>query len=148
MSKIIVYTNLNGNVSVCMPTQESIESHGIEWIKEKDTPENSIIIDSSELPQDSIFFNAWELNGSAITVNLDKAKDITKDHLRQERVPLLQAHDVAFQRALETGTDTSSIIAEKQRLRDITKLADEATTIQELKAIVDAQQQEINALKG
>jgi hypothetical protein len=70
-----------------------------------------------------------------ITVNLDKAKTITKDRLRAERTPLLQAQDVAFQRAMEEGADTSAIVAEKQRLRDITGLADSATTLEELKAI-------------
>jgi hypothetical protein len=70
-----------------------------------------------------------------ITVNLDKAKAITKDRLRAERTPLLQAQDVAFQRAQEEGVDTSAIVAEKQRLRDITGLADAATTLDELKAI-------------
>lgn len=67
-----------------------------------------------------------------ITINLDKAKAITKDRLRAERTPLLQAQDVAFQRALEEGADTTAIVAEKQRLRDITKLADQATTLDEL----------------
>jgi hypothetical protein len=70
-----------------------------------------------------------------ITINLNKAKDITKDRLRLERAPLLQAQDVAFQRALETGADTSAIVAEKQRLRDITNLADQATTLDQLKSI-------------
>lgn len=70
-----------------------------------------------------------------IVINIDKAKSITKDRLRAERQPLLQAQDVAFQRALETGEDTSAIVAEKQRLRDITKLADEATTLDELKEL-------------
>jgi hypothetical protein len=70
-----------------------------------------------------------------ITINLDKAKAITKNRLRAERIPLLQAQDVAFQRALESNTDTTTIVAEKQRLRDITTLADQATTLDELKAI-------------
>jgi len=70
-----------------------------------------------------------------ITINLDKAKTITKGRLRLERTPLLQAQDVAFQRALEEGADTAAIVAEKQRLRDITKLADAATSTDELKAI-------------
>lgn len=70
-----------------------------------------------------------------IVINLDKAKDITKNRLRTERTPLLQAQDVAFQRALETGADTAAIVAEKQRLRDITSLADAATTLEELKAL-------------
>jgi len=70
-----------------------------------------------------------------ITINLDKAKAITKDRLRAERTPLLLAQDVAFQRALEEGADTSAIVAEKQRLRDITNLADQATTLDELKEL-------------
>lgn len=70
-----------------------------------------------------------------ITINLDKAKEITKERLREEREPLLAAQDVAFQRALELGEDTSSIVAEKQRLRDITNLVDTATTLDELKGI-------------
>ena len=71
-----------------------------------------------------------------ITINLYKAKVITKTRLRAERISLLQEQDVAFQRALETGSDTSAIVAEKQRLRDITKLADQATTLEELKVLV------------
>lgn len=70
-----------------------------------------------------------------ITINLDKAKEITKQRLRKEREPLLQALDVQFQRALESNTDTSAIVAEKQRLRDITNLVDEAQTSDDLKAI-------------
>ena len=70
-----------------------------------------------------------------ITINLDKAKAITKDRLRAERAPLLQAQDIAFQRAIEEGADTTAIVAEKQRLRDITTLADQATTLEQLKEL-------------
>ena len=71
----------------------------------------------------------------AIIVDINKAKDITKDRLRQEREPLLLAQDIAFQRALEINADTTSIVAEKQRLRDITTLVDTANTVEELKAL-------------
>jgi hypothetical protein len=70
-----------------------------------------------------------------ITIDLDKAKSITKDRLRAEREPLLIAQDVAFQRALESGSDTAAIVAEKQRLRDITSQVDACTTTDELKAL-------------
>jgi len=70
-----------------------------------------------------------------ITINLNKAKEITKQRLRAERTLLLSALDVQFQRALETGADTSAIVAEKQRLRDITALADAATTLDQLKQL-------------
>ena len=70
-----------------------------------------------------------------ITIDLEKAKEIKKNHLRLERVPFLSEQDMLFQRALEIGADTSAIVAEKQRLRDITKLPDTCTTVDELLAI-------------
>ena len=70
-----------------------------------------------------------------ITININKAKEITKERLRAERDPLLKAQDIAFQRALESGADTTAIVAEKQRLRDITKLVDAVNTVEELKQI-------------
>ena len=70
-----------------------------------------------------------------ITINMDKAKDITKERLRIERKPLLEEQDVLFMQAQESGSDTSAIVAEKQRLRDITNLADSCTTTDVLKAL-------------
>ena len=69
-----------------------------------------------------------------IIVNITKAKEITKDRLRVERKPLLEQLDVDFQRALEAGADTSTIVAKKQALRDATIQIDSMTTIEELKA--------------
>lgn len=74
------------------------------------------------------------VNGTVIA-DVTAAKEETKQRLRAEREPLLQAQDVAFQRALETGADTSLIVAEKQRLRDVTRLADVETSLEGLKAI-------------
>jgi uncharacterized protein YdaT len=71
----------------------------------------------------------------AIIIDINKAKEITKNRLRAERKPLLEAQDVAFQRALESNADTSAIVAEKQRLRDITNQVDTMTTVEELKSI-------------
>jgi hypothetical protein len=70
-----------------------------------------------------------------ITINIDKAKNITKDRLRVERKPLLDKLDVAFMKAVEVQADTADIVAEKQRLRDITLLVDDAETVEELKLI-------------
>ncbi len=70
-----------------------------------------------------------------ITINLTKAKDITKDRLRIDRKPLLEAQDVLFMRAQEAGDDTTAIITEKNRLRDITKDVDSCKTTDELKAL-------------
>ena len=130
--QVIIHENENGGVSVTVPTGEL----SIEAVKEKDTPSGSIIVDSETLPNsDNDFFDAWELSNGSVTVNLDKAKAITKTRLRAEREPLLAAQDVLFQRALETSADTTAIVAEKQRLRDITNQVDSATTTTELRAM-------------
>ena len=63
-----------------------------------------------------------------IITDIEKAKIITKEKLRVDRKPLLEAEDIKFQRALETGADTTDIVAEKQRLRDITNDVDAITT--------------------
>ena len=70
-----------------------------------------------------------------ITINLSKAKELTKERLRIERKPLLEAQDILFMKAQEDSADTTAIVIEKNRLRDITKLADSATTTDELKSI-------------
>ena len=129
---VIIFTNSNGGVSTCIPTGEI----SIEAVLAKDCPKGAIIVEQSSLPnQDNDFYDAWELADGVVSVNLDKAKALTKTRLRSERTPLLAAQDVLFQRNLETSADNSSVVAEKQRLRDITKLADDATTLDELKEL-------------
>ena len=132
MTQVIIFTNENGGVSVTVPTGEI----SIEAVQAKDTPSGSIIVNQDTLPNDDHdFFNAWELNESTVSVNLSKAKEITKKRLRAERQPLLDAQDVLFQRALETSADTTAIVAEKQRLRDVTNQVDSATTTVQLRAM-------------
>ena len=130
MSQCIVFANDAGGVSVCIPTGEI----SIEAVQAKDTPKGSLIVDVASLPnQHNDFFDAWELVDGKVEVSLVKATELTKKRLRAEREPLLAAQDVAFQRALETGADTSAIVAEKQRLRDITNFS--ATTLEDLRSL-------------
>jgi len=68
-----------------------------------------------------------------ITVNFNKAKTVTADRLRHERLPKLQDLDVQYQRALETGADTAIIVAQKQVLRDLPAQVNTCTTLTELK---------------
>ena len=69
-----------------------------------------------------------------VTVSLTKAKVITKDRLRVDRKPLLEAQDILFMKAQEAGSSTSAIVTEKNRLRDITGQVDSMTTTNQLKA--------------
>jgi hypothetical protein len=91
-------------------------------------------------PAERTFREAWEATGAdtgVIGVNMDKAKDIWREKLRQARIDPLAALDTAYMKALETGADTTQIISDKQALRDAPSLAsiDAATTPAELKAI-------------
>jgi hypothetical protein len=73
MTQTIVYTNENGNVSVCAPTGEV----PIEDVLKKDCPEGAIIIDIDSLPQnDNDFFNAWRLNNGTVSVDIEIARSI------------------------------------------------------------------------
>jgi L-rhamnose isomerase len=69
-----------------------------------------------------------------ITINFDKAKDITKDRLRTERKPMLESLDVVQLRNLNNPEVLTDIEAKKQALRDATSQVDTMTTLDELKA--------------
>lgn len=55
-----------------------------------------------------------------ISIDMEIAKSIWKDHLRLLRIPALEKLDIQFMRALETNniTEQQEIINKKQTLRD------------------------------
>ena len=55
---------------------------------------------------------------SIITIDMTKAKEVHKTNIRLARIPKLANLDIEFQKALETGADTTSIVSQKQALRD------------------------------
>ena len=73
---------------------------------------------------------------SIIKTDMTKAKEIHKTNIRVAREPKLAARDVDFQRALEAGSDTASIVSKKQALRDAPadSAIESAKTEAELKA--------------
>jgi hypothetical protein len=132
--QVIIFQNEQGGVATCIPTGEI----SIQAVMEKDVPKGkgARIVNIADLPnQYNDFYDAWEMTDKTVQVNMTKAKELTKARLRIERKPLLEAQDVAFQRALEEGADTTAIVAEKQRLRNITNLADTANSLEELRAL-------------
>ena len=73
----------------------------------------------------------------AIFVNIDKAKEVWKEKIRTARKPALEKLDVDFVKAQETSSDTTSIVADKNTLRDLPEQVDTATTVDEIKAVWD-----------
>lgn len=95
-------------------------------------------VEKYTLPSERTFREAWDApTGTAITVNMDKAKEVWRNYIRVARVPELEKLDQAFMRALETGASTTQIVADKQALRDAPAHSDidAATTPDELKAV-------------
>lgn len=93
-------------------------------------------------PSDRLFRDAWLLSGSVISEDLDKAKELFKDKIREVRGPLLTAEDVVYMKALEAddATAKAASVTKKQALRDAPAAAaiDAATDIAGLKAAWDA----------
>jgi len=102
------------------------------YIVDKDG--NEIDAANATVPSDRHFRNAWALDGTVISEDLTAAKAIFADKIREARGPLLEALDTDYMKALETGADTTQIVADKQALRDAPTAGDSATTITELKA--------------
>ena len=71
-----------------------------------------------------------------IVINNEKAIEIAKDKIRAIREPMFKKLDLDFQRALEQGSDTTEIVKEKQRLRDLTDSVN-GKTVEELLVILN-----------
>ena len=93
----------------------------------------------SSQPSNRHFRGAWVIEGSVIQEDIEKARVIFKDKVREARSPLLEAKDVELMKALETGADTTAIASAKNALRDAPAASaiTSASTIAELKAAWD-----------
>jgi tRNA 2-selenouridine synthase SelU len=75
-----------------------------------------------------------------IGIDIEKAKEIHKEHIRAIRKPILEQKDVEYMRALEMGDQekVAQVVTEKQELRDVTKIVTDAeisgTTVSEVTA--------------
>ena len=116
-------------------TEEVIKPQPTIYIEVGD---ETIEASSATVPADRMFRDAWVLDGTVITEDVDAARDIFKDRMRETRKPLLEAEDVVYMKALETDdTDAKAAsVTKKTALRDVTAASaiSSATTIDELKA--------------
>tara|TARA_R100000773_G_C4218674_1_gene117157 strand:+ start:1208 stop:1471 length:264 start_codon:yes stop_codon:yes gene_type:complete len=73
---------------------------------------------------------------SIIKTDMAKARALHRSAIRFQRIEKLQELDVEFQKAQETGTSTTDIVAKKQALRDAPadSTIEAASTEAELKA--------------
>ena len=142
MSKVI-FTQSNGTISVMTPVLTEINpATGVEFtiqeIIEKDLIPTGIttysIVDDSIIPTDRSFRNAWVGNGvglstATVVEDMVKAKEIHKTNIRLVRTEKFKELDIEYQRATETSSDTSTIVAKKQALRDAPAAAGITTAV-------------------
>ena len=109
------------------------------YIVDKDG--NQIDASTATVPSDRHFRGAWSLSGKVISEDMDAAKVIFKDKIREVRTPLLAAEDVVYMKALEAADSTAQAasVAKKKALRDApaAQAITDADTIAKLKAAWD-----------
>ena len=143
----IAFTRPDGGVSIIVPVisrddpKDFTEAQALERAA-KDIPQDAInftIVNEDAIPADRTFRNAWRADGEAVVVDMDAAREVWRDKLREARKPLLEALDVAYQRADETGSrsEKDAVAAKKQALREITAhpSIEAAGTPNELKSV-------------
>lgn len=103
--------------------------------------QDDVRVDSLAAPlPDKKFRDAWRLDGDVIVINMDAAKPVAQELVRQARKPELERLDVAVIRNLENGDPVEVLKRQKQALRDATKdqRLENAATPDELAKAVDA----------
>ena len=126
MTQIIIHATENGNVAVTVPTGEL----PINEVLAKDCPAGAIIVDDSVLPQgaDAQFFDAWELSGSTVTVNFEKAKAIKLAQFNAKAVAEAQARQLntlaSIENAVSDADFTASLVAGRASIASATTTAE------------------------
>tara|TARA_X000001388_G_scaffold68868_1_gene56984 strand:- start:372 stop:827 length:456 start_codon:yes stop_codon:yes gene_type:complete len=133
-TKRIIWTEPSGQVAVLypiLPVEDCV----------KDVPDglSYYIVEDSEIPKNTFFDRAWKIVNGKIEMDIAKAREVHKENIRRARLEKLVELDIDFQKALETGADTASIVSKKQALRDApaNTAINAATTEAELKAAWD-----------
>ena len=128
----VLIKNPDGSVGILHPILDC--GLTLEEIIAKDVPTGVTheVVEDETIPTDRTFRNAWKHD---LTVDIAKAHEITKQRLRIERQPLLEKLDVEVMKNITYPVKLAEIEAQKQVLRDITKVVDTLTTVEELKAV-------------
>ena len=149
MSHVILYTHpTSGALCIVDPgffdharDSRLTAAECLAYVIEKDVPPGvpHRVCDTTDIPTDRIFREAFEDSGAAIEINMPKARDIHMDCIRKVRNAELVKLDVLSLRAQEANdaTEKTRIASEKQTLRDIPQTFDLSTHVTP-KALHDA----------
>lgn len=137
--KLYAITRTDGGVSIMSFDGDDVESEIAKW-PDDDRAAVTGVAEIDAIPADPTFRQSWVFNEGAVVVDMPRAREQHRDHLRRMRKPLLEALDLEYMRADEAGDarKKSEVAARKKALRDLTALSaiDSAKTPEMLKAIV------------
>jgi len=142
INKRIAYRNLEGGVSVLIPTPEFCANPANmigTLIRTLPLGVHFEVHDVNDIPTDRYFRNAWRLD-KGINIDVECAQKIHLDCLRKVRNEKLVELDVPFQRAVEDKDEVmqDNIAAKKNKLRDMPQDVDMSLldTPEKIKAFV------------
>jgi len=116
MSKVIVHQTSNGRINVITPVNPN---KTLEEIAARVVPAGTPykIIDATDLPKYTEFRNAWQLVGSKVSINTEKAREIVHSKRRFLREKELEPLDNIIAKQIP-GNDFADIEAQRQAIRD------------------------------
>jgi hypothetical protein len=131
--QVIIFSNDSGGVSVCFPADQS----NIEEVKNKDTPSGSIIVSLDSLPTfGDGFMDSWEIQGTSVIINLEKAKNIAHTIRRSRREDEFKPFDEIIAKQIP-GLSFQEAETARQAVRDkyavIQEQIDGSTSLNEIK---------------
>jgi len=135
--KKILFKNENNTVSLMSFDQSLTIEQAL-----ADIPSGAqhIIVDESQLPSDQDlidFFDALSVDFSNGNIGFDitEAREITKQRLRRERVPLFEKNDMAIRDAMidKDFEKLTLAVEERNRLRDVTNQTDTLESLDDLR---------------
>lgn len=101
-----------------------------------------LVIDNSQLPSDeylNTFRDALTADFDSpgqpgVKIDLERAKNIAKDKIREYRKPLYESNDIVIRDAMISGDQVTlkSAIKERDRLKNLTKIVNYVSSIDEI----------------
>lgn len=140
--KKILYKEENGQVAMISPARDILLEEAVRFVP---IGREYLVVEENQLPSKENlleFFTAIDADFDTPTapnvrINIEAAKEITKDRLRRERIPLFEKVDIAIRDAMIEGDNEKLKKAklERDRLRDITKRVDSLNNLDSLKKL-------------
>ncbi len=137
--KKVLYLKHDGNVALISAVTEEAAISAVP------VGLSHLVINPVDLPAKEIladFFGALtadfgNIEKPNVRIDINKAKDLTKERLRRERIALFEKNDIELRDAMLSNDKVKieNAVKERDRLRNITSLVDKINTLDSLKKL-------------